>query len=83
MQRDVFARGYRDDCVVAMPSQTYAMQGQTLLAGAGMRFRVIRLPSGATKKGCAYGLQGECRRIDEAVRRLEAAGIRHGEILGV
>ena len=54
-------------CILAMPSLTFV--------------RVIKLPSGATKRGCAYGLEMSCPFLEEAVRRIEAAGIRHGEIL--
>lgn len=73
--------GSRRICVIAMPSLTYALQGEALLGGAGFPLSVIKLPAGATKKGCSYGLQVECRRLEEAVRRLEARGIRHGELI--
>ena len=68
-------------CVIAMPSLTYALQGESLLDGGGIYVRVIKLPAGATKKGCAYGLEVSCRFIDECVRRLEGKGVRHGEII--
>ena len=68
-------------CILAMPSLTFALSGESLLVGGGIFVRVIKLPSGATKKGCAYGLEINCPSLEEAVRRIEAAGIRHGEIL--
>ena len=68
-------------CILAMPSLTFALSGESLLVGGGIFVRVIKLPSGATKKGCAYGLELNCPFLEEAVRRIEAAGIRHGEIL--
>ena len=43
-------------CILAMPSLTFALRGESLLVGGGVFVRVIKLPSGATKRGCAYGL---------------------------
>ena len=67
--------------VIAMPTLTYALQGEALLRSAGVYVRVIKLPAGATKKGCAYGLEIEERRLNEALRRIEQSGVRHGEVL--
>ena len=68
-------------CVIAMPSLTYALQGEALLDNAGIYVRVIKLPANATKKGCAYGLEVSCVYLDEAARRLREKNVRHGELL--
>lgn len=74
--------GYKNgECVIAMPSQTYAIQGETLILGAGIPARVVRLPAGATKKGCAFGVAVSLRYLTQAVNILEKKGVRHGELL--
>ena len=71
----------KSGAVVAMPTLTSALRGETLLASSGYRVRVIKLPAGSTKKGCAYGLETGMMFAAEAMRRLESAGIAHGELL--
>ena len=68
-------------CVIAMPSLTFALQGETLLDNVGIYVRVIKLPANATKKGCAYGLEVSCVFLEEAAQRLRAKNIKHGELL--
>ena len=67
--------------VIAMPSLTYALQGEAALSGRGIYVRVVKLPAGATKKGCAYGLELDSRRVPEATAILEGQKIKYGEIL--
>ena len=68
-------------CTVAMPSITYAMHGESALSGAAIPVKVVKLAAGATKKGCAYGLELSCGSLERAVNILEKNGIKHGEIL--
>ena len=71
----------KGNCIVAMPSMTYAMQGETLLRQARIPVRLIKLPAGATGKGCAYGLSVPRRYMMNAVDLLDAGGVRRGELL--
>ena len=68
-------------CVIAMPSQTAAWQGERLLGGGGIHVRVIKLPQGRTKKGCAYGIELPCIYANEALKRMDSAAVRHGDLL--
>ena len=67
--------------VIAMPSLTGALQGEALLQSSGFYARVIKLPAGATKKGCAYGIEVDARIIDHAASILDDRRIRRGELL--
>lgn len=67
--------------IVAMPTLTSALRGETLLTTSGFHVRVIKLPAGSTKKGCAYGLETGMLFAADALKRLESAGIAHGELL--
>ncbi len=67
--------------VIAMPSLTNALRGESLLNAKGIYVRVIKLPAGSTKRGCAYGLEINRFFVESAVRDLETSGIQHGEIL--
>ena len=67
--------------VIAMPTMTAALRGESLLNSAGYFVHVIKLPAESTKKGCAYGLEVNSLFLTDAARRLENAGIRHGELL--
>ena len=68
-------------CLIAMPSMTGAMGAERLLAAHGIRVRVVKLPGGGTKKGCAYGLELPCSFAREALKRLDGASVQHGELL--
>ncbi len=67
--------------VIAMPALTGALRGESLLNSVGIYVRVIKLPAGSTKKGCAYGLEVDRMFLEEAARRLDVSGIRRGELL--
>ena len=67
--------------VIAMPSLTYALQGESLLQNEGIYARVIKLPAGATKKGCAYGLEVDSRMLNEAAALIDRKGVKRGELL--
>ena len=69
------------NAVIAMPTLTSALRGETLLAASGFHVRVIKLPAGSTKKGCAYGLETGMMFAADALKHLESAGIAHGELL--
>lgn len=68
-------------CVIAMPSLTNALRGENLLGSGGIHVRVIKLPQGRTKKGCAYGIELPCMLASAALGRLDAAAIKHGDLL--
>ena len=70
-----------EKCLIAMPSITGAMGAERLLAGWGIRVRVVNLPRGGTKKGCAYGLELPCVFAGKALKILDGASIKHGELL--
>ena len=67
--------------VIAMPSLTGALQGESLLQSSGIYARVIKLPAGAAKKGCAYGLELEQNRVYQAASILDGRRIKRGELL--
>lgn len=67
--------------VIALPSLTGALRAEGFLQNAGVPARVVKLPAGSTKKGCAYGLEMPGVYLDDALRMIEGARIRHGEVL--
>ena len=67
--------------IIAMPALTSALRGETLLTSSGFFVRVIKLPAGSTKKGCAYGLEIGMLFAADALKRLESADIKHGDLL--
>ena len=68
-------------CVIAMSSMPCALRAEGLLTGDGLYTRIIKLPQGKTKKGCAYGLELPCAFARQAILRLEKEGVRHGDLL--
>ena len=70
-------------CVIAMQSMTGAMGAEQVLLRSGIYVKVIKLPTGSTKKGCSYGLELSCAYAPQAMKRLDAAGIRYGELLSM
>ena len=69
------------NAIIAMPALTSALRGETLLSSSGFLVRVIKLPAGAAKKGCAYGLETGMLFAADALKHLESAGIAHGELI--
>jgi hypothetical protein len=70
-----------EKCLIAMPSLTGAMGAERFLGTKGLRVRVLKLPQGSTKKGCAYGLEIPCAVAQQGVKLLDGARIKHGDLL--
>lgn len=68
-------------CIIALSSVTYAIKAQKLLSQSSIRSRVIKLDSKLTKRGCAYGIETDCRTIDEAVNLISSYGLPYSEVV--
>ncbi len=53
-------------CIIALPSVTYAMRSSELLTEYGILSKVVKLDSSLTKKGCANGIELDCRTSAKA-----------------
>lgn len=53
-------------CIISLPTETYAMSAQKLLAANGITARVVKTDPSATKKGCNVGLEVDCRVMAKA-----------------
>ncbi|MBE6573951.1 MAG: DUF3343 domain-containing protein [Ruminococcaceae bacterium] len=53
-------------CILALPSVTYAMRASELLKKYNISSRVISLEPYMTKKGCANGIELDCRVMSRA-----------------
>ena len=53
-------------CILALPSVTYAMRASELLESYGISSRVTALEPYMTKKGCANGIETDCRNLIRA-----------------
>ncbi len=49
-----------DKCTAAMGSLTIALKANSVLNGAGLNNKVVKLEPSMTKKGCAYGIEFFC-----------------------
>lgn len=74
--------GKRNMCIFALPSVTYAMRASELLKHYGIYSRVINLDPAATQKGCANGIETECKNLVRAKNILLDQNIPISEIAG-
>lgn len=68
-------------CTAVIGSMTQAMKAQSLLAEAAIRSTVVKVSSGGSAGGCAYGVDLPCTRMSNAMTVLSGAGIRVREYL--
>ena len=72
MQNDV----KNERCVAVIGSMTRAMRAQSVLATSAIRAEVIKVDSGKTGQGCAYGIAFSCYQEENVKRILQRVGIR-------
>lgn len=69
-------------CLLALPSVTYAMRASELLKNYGIDSRVLSLDPSMTKKGCANGIETDCKNLLRAKNILLDRNIPISEIRG-
>ena len=62
-------------------SLTYAQRAARSLERAGIMASVIRAPQGASSGGCAYCVRISEKRLGDALRALQSAGLGPGRVL--
>ncbi len=68
-------------CIIAISSVNYAIRSERYLAERSIRSRIIKLQPHVTKKGCAYGLEVNCKDLPAALSFLEKARLPYSEIV--
>ena len=68
-------------CIIAISSVNHAIRSEKYLASVGLLTRIVKLQPTATKKGCAYGLEINCKDVPAALSYLNNAGIPYSEIV--
>lgn len=63
-------------CTAVIGSMTQAMKAQSLLADAAIRATVVKVSSGKTHNGCAYGVDFPCTQSGSVRTVLDQGGIR-------
>ncbi|MFA6948421.1 MAG: putative Se/S carrier-like protein [Eubacteriales bacterium] len=69
-------------CTISQSSITYAVKARDALADAALPSRIVKLDPSRTRRGCAYGLEIDCRMVNSAVGILDRRGISYSEIVG-
>lgn len=68
-------------CIIAISSVNHALRSEKYLSSYSLHSRIIKLQPNATKKGCAYGLEINCKDLPAALSLLNNAGISYSEIV--
>ena len=68
-------------CIIAISSVNHAIRSEKLLANNGINTKIVKLQPNKTKKGCAYGLELNCKDVPAAITFLDNAGVPYSEIL--
>ncbi len=63
-------------CTAVIGSMTLAMKAQSVLAEAAIRASLVKISSGRTQNGCAYGVDFPCTQSANVRTVLSRAGIR-------
>lgn len=69
-------------CILALSSLTYAMKGHLALQDRAIWSKIIKIDSGMTKRGCAYGIQIDCIHLNNVQNIFINNNIPYSEILG-
>lgn len=69
-------------CIISQSSITYAVKARDALADSALPSRIIKLDPSRTRRGCAYGLEIDCRMVNSAALILDRRGIPYSEIVG-
>ncbi|MBE6606836.1 MAG: DUF3343 domain-containing protein [Ruminococcaceae bacterium] len=67
-------------CRFGLGSITYAVMAQNLLARRGISSKIVKLDARSSMKGCAYGVETDCRDYKSASVALNKEGISFREI---
>ncbi len=68
-------------CIIAISSVNHAIRSEKYLFSKELNVRIVKLQPNTTKKGCAYGLEINCKDIPAALAFLDNAGIPYSEIV--
>ncbi|MBE6717876.1 MAG: DUF3343 domain-containing protein [Ruminococcaceae bacterium] len=68
-------------CIIAISSVNHAIRAEKYLSSNNLKVRIVKLQPNTTKKGCAYGLELNCKDINSAVSFLDNAAIPYSEIV--
>lgn len=68
-------------CIIAISSINHALRAEKLLHSHSIQCRITKLQPQVTKKGCAYGLEINCKDVPSAITFLNNAGISFSEIV--
>lgn len=69
-------------CIAAIQSMNYAIKAQKVLSARNIGVEIVKLDPTLTERGCAWGIQFDCRLVDEVKRTLDSKNIPYGEIIG-
>lgn len=70
-------------CTAAMPSLTYCMKAQRILALNSVQSTIVKLDSSITRKGCAYGIEFFCEYKKTVRSVLARAGISVSQYIDI
>lgn len=69
-------------CIFATSSLTYAMKGQKELHDRAIWSQIVKIDTNLTKRGCAYGIQVECKNVNNVKNIFIRYNIPFSEIFG-
>lgn len=68
-------------CIIAISSVNHAIRCEKLLNQSYLKTKIVKLQPNVTKKGCAYGIEINCKDVPVAISFLDKAGIPYSEIV--
>ena len=68
-------------CIIALSSVNYAIRSERFLSEHSINTKIIKLQPHVTKKGCAYGLELNCKDVPAAISFLDKAKLPYSEIV--
>ena len=68
-------------CIIAISSVNHALRSEKYLSRMGLSVRIVKLQPDTTKKGCAYGIELDCKDLPSTLSFLDSAGIPYSEVV--
>ncbi len=67
-------------CLITMRSETYALRAERVLKNRGIYAKTVKLDGEYTARGCAYGIQLDCRNRTVALSIFNEINLPYSDV---
>ncbi len=67
-------------CIITLPSMTFAQKARLVLTANKIEASVLKLPPTLSDKGCAWGVDIDCRKANDATHILTVSDLPYKKV---